>query len=307
VGKGFVLDVAYVGNHGVKLMILGDANQARPQNPGENAGLNARRPYLGFAAIEEAWGAGLSSYNGLQTKLERKFAGGLYFLNSFTWSKAIDNAPGHLEVFNGDSSRVNYNDLRHDKGLGSYNQPFNETVTLVYDLPYGQGRRFGSSAHPVLTAVAGGWRATLINTMTSGQPVNLTYGPASQFSVSGMPSYRPNLLGDPMAPLAQRNIDNYFNKDNVAIPVDAQHPNPFGNAGRNTVRAYAFYQTDLGLHKDFPLWKESKKLEFRAEFFNLFNKTNFQPANSTRSSSAFGTIRSAYPARIIQMALKFVF
>ncbi len=110
-----------------------------------------------------------------------------------------------------------------------------------------------------------------------------------------------------MAPGSQRSITNYFNKANVVIPVDAQHPNPFGSAGRNIARAYAFYQTDLGLHKDFSLWRENKKLEFRSEFFNLFNKTNFQAPNSSRSDSAFGTITSAFPARIIQFALRLVF
>ena len=138
-------------------------------------------------------------------------------------------------------------------------------------------------------------------------PVNLNYDPASRYSVSGYPTYRPTLLGDPMAPSGQRNIDNYFNKANAIIPVDPLNPNPFGNAGRNTVRSHAIYQTDLGLHKDFPLWPEIRKLEFRSEFFNLMNKTNFQAANSTSSSSAFGAIRSTFPARVIQMAMKFVF
>jgi hypothetical protein len=141
--------------------------------------------------------------------------------------------------------------------------------------------------------------------MTSGQSVNLTYGPTSQFSVSGYPTYRPNITGNVMAPESQRSIDNYFNKDTVQLPTDSRFP--FGNAGRNIARGYAFHQTDMGLHKDFPVWTEGRRIEFRGEFFNLFNKTNFQAPNSTRSSSGFGTIRSAWPARIIQLALKFVF
>jgi hypothetical protein len=91
------------------------------------------------------------------------------------------------------------------------------------------------------------------------------------------------------------------------VTLDPLNPNPFGNAGRNTVRSYAIYQTDLGLHKDFPLWSEIRKLEFRSEFFNLMNKTNFQAPNSTSSSSAFGAIRGTFPARVIPMAMKFVF
>jgi outer membrane receptor protein involved in Fe transport len=305
--KDLILEVAYVGNRGVKLMILADANQARPQNPNENIGVDARRPYQGFTTIEESWGGGFSSYQALQTKLEKRYTAGLYLLNSFTWSKAIDNASGHLETANGDNSRVNYYDQKDEKGPSSYNQPFNNTTTLVYDLPYGRGRRFGANSHPIVNAVLGGWRTTLINTMTSGLPVNLTYGPASRYSVSGLPTYRPNVIGEPLAPESQRNIDNYFNKANVLIPVDPAHPYPFGNAGRNSVRGYAFYQADLGLHKDFGLWSESKKLEFRSEFFNVLNKTNFQAPNSSASSSAFGTIRSTFPARIIQLALKLVF
>ena len=305
--RDFVLDLAYVGNRSVKLVILGDANQARPQNPGENSSLNSRRPYQGYAAIEEAWGGGWSDYNALQVKLEKKYTSGLYLLNSFTYSKVLDNAAGHLEVYNGDNSRVNYTDLKNEKGVGSYNQPLNNTTTVVYDLPYGKGRKFGASANGFMNAVLGGWRSTMINTMASGMPVNLNYGPASRYSVSGLPTYRPNLTGDPLAPESTRSIDAYFNPANVVIPVDPNNPYPFGNAGRNTVRGYAFYQTDLGLHKEFGLWQESKRLEFRSEFFNLFNKTNFQAPNSTRSSSGFGTIRSAFPARMIQMALKFTF
>ncbi len=303
--RDLVLDVAYVGNRGVKLMILGDYNQARPNNPGENVVLQTRRPIQTFSYIQVSWGGGVSSYNALQTKLERRFSSGLYLLNSFTWSKVIDNAPGHLEVYNGDNSRVNYRDLKNDKALGSYNQPFNNTTTVVCDLPYGKGRKFGSAAHPLLNGVAGGWRLTLINTMTSGQSVNLTYSPTAQFQVSTVVSPRPNLLGDPMAPEGQRSIDNYFNKNNVQIPTSPLFP--FGNAGRNIVHGYPFYQADLGLHKEFPVWKESWKLELRGEFFNLLNKTNFSAPDANRSNSGFGTIRGTLPARVIQFALKLGF
>ncbi len=305
--RNLVLDVGYVGNRGTKLVILGDVNQARPQNPNENTALNARRPYQAFGEMEISWSGGFSNYHALQTKLEKRFSGGFYLLNSFTWSHSIDNAAGHLETAGGDNSRVNYLNLQSEKGQGSYNQPLSLTTTLVYDLPYGKGRKFGSTANPIVQTLIGGWRSTLINTMSSGLPVNINYGPASRYSVSGYPTYRPNVLGDVMAPIASRNIDNYFNKANVVIPTDVLTPNPFGNAGRNIARSYALYQTDLGLHKDFALPKEGTRIEFRSEFFNLFNKTNFQQPNSTASSSAFGTIRSTFPARIIQFALKVVF
>src|SRR5260370_3813299 len=213
--KDLLLEVAYVGNHGVKLMTLGDVNQARPQAPNENSTLNSRRPYLGFGDVEISYGAGYDTYPALQAKVEKKYSGGLYFLNSFTWSKLIDNSSGHLEANNGDNSRVNFLDPGYNKGVGSYNQPFSNTTTVVYALPYGKGRKFGANANPILTALIGGWQATFINTMSSGMPVNLTYSPASRYLLRTYPTYRPTLLEDPMAPVGQRNIDNYFNKANV--------------------------------------------------------------------------------------------
>ena len=124
-------------------------------------------------------------------------------------------------------------------------------------------------------------------------------------SFLGGVALRPNISGDVLAPEDQRTIDNYFNKNNVAIPTVDQ---PFGNAGRNIARSNAFYQFDFGLQKNFRLpINEVSKIEFRMEAFNLFNKTNFGAANSDRSSSAFGTIRSTFPARQLQFALKLSF
>src|SRR5262249_61136823 len=103
----------------------------------------------------------------LQVKLERRFSGGLYLLNSFTWSKAIDNVAGHLEANFGDNSRINIRDMRGDRGVANYNQPFNKTPSVVYDLPFGKGRQDASGLADYADAVIGGWRLTLINMMSS--------------------------------------------------------------------------------------------------------------------------------------------
>ena len=230
---------------------------------------------------------------------------GLSLLSSFQWSKAIDNASGHLETNNGDNSRANIRDLRSEKGLSSYDQPFNDTTSVVYELPYGHGRRWGSSVNGFVDAVLGGWELTMINTATSGLPINLTYSPISQFQVSTAPNYRPNITGDPVTSEGQRTTANYLNRATVQIPTDPSHP--FGNAGRNNARSHAFEQVDLGIHKQFRLWTELSKLDFRTEAFNLTNQTNFQAANSNISSGSFGSIMSSFPARQIQFALKLLF
>ncbi|MDQ6679330.1 MAG: TonB-dependent receptor [Acidobacteriota bacterium] len=300
-----VVDAAYVGNRGTHLMILADYNQAVPNQPGQNLSLQARRPFQKFNTIEVAYGAGSSNYNALQLKVEKRYSAGLYLLNSFTWSKAIDNASGHLETAYGDNSRVNIRDLRNEKGPSGYDQPFNDTTSVVYDLPYGTGRRFGAGAPSAVQAILGGWQFSAIDTATSGFPINLSYSPTPQFQVSGLPTYRPNVIGNPVTPEGQRDQRNYLNRATVLIPTDPSQP--FGNSGRNNARSHAFYQLDAAMHKQFRLWSESSSLEFRAEAFNVFNQTNFQPANSNISSSSFGSITATFPARQLQFALKLLF
>ena len=300
-----LVDVGYVGNRSRDIMILADYNQARPNGPTENATLQARRPIAGFQEIQIAFGGGKGDYHALQVKVERRYSRGLYLLNSFTWSRARDNASGHLETQNGDNSRVNYRDIESEFSISGYDQPLNNTTSFVWELPFGEGRRFAANLHPVAEGILGGWRVVGINTMTSGVPINLSYTPPTNFSVSGSPTYRPNLTGDPETPEGQRTINNYLNPDTVVIPTDRTQP--FGDAPRNAARSHPFFQFDLGLHKNFGLGREATRLEVRVEAFNLFNRTNFGPANGNRSSSAFGTISSAFPARQIQLGVKLHF
>jgi len=300
-----LLDVAYVGNQSRNIMILGDYNQARPNGPTENATLQARRPIQGFQEVQIAWGGGEGDYHALQLKLEQRYTRGLYLLNSFTWGRARDNASGHLEVQNNDNSRVNYADLAGEFGRSGYDQPLNNTTSFVWELPFGNGRRYASQMNPVMEGIFGGWRVVGINTMTSGVPVNLSYSPSATFSVSGSPTYRPNLTGDPLTPEDQRTINNYLNSATVEIPTDRTQP--FGNAARNVARGPSYFQLDLGLHKALALGRDNTSLEFRIEAFNLFNHTNFSTPNANRSNTNFGTITSTFPARQIQLGVKLHF
>lgn len=325
-----LLDVAYVGNHAVKLLLLADYNQARPLTTAELAlpaaqrpSLDARRPIQGFRSISATLPAAYSNYHALQVKFERRFSRGIYVLNSFTWSKAIDNASQVLEEPGGNEGRPqNLYNIAADRGPGAYDQPFNNTTSFVWDLPFGKGRAYFSDLSYALDAVLGGWTLTGINTMTSGQAVNFRYAPSPV--TANLPSFiggialRPNLVGNPLLPSDDRTIDRWFNTEALRLPTQDQ---PFGNAGRNIGRGPSFYQFDMGLQKRFalPFLNETSNLEFRAEFFNLLNKTNFGTPNPNASgivfradgtlqtAGGFGTIRSTAPARQIQFALKLSF
>lgn len=324
-----LLDVAYVGNHSLKLLLLADYNQARPLTAAELAlpaaqrpALDARRPIQGFRSISATLPAAYSNYNALQVKFERRFSKGVYILNSFTWSKAIDNVSQVLEEPGGNEGRPqNLFNMAADRGIGAYDQPFNNTTSFVWELPFGKGRAWFGNLPYALDAALGGWTLTGINAMYSGQAVNFRYTPspvtANLASFLGGIALRPNLVGDPLLSNG-RTIDRWFNTEAIRLPTQDQ---PFGNAGRNIGRGPSVYQFDLGLQKNFamPVINESSKLEFRAEFFNLLNKTNFGTPSGTatgivfnadgtlRTAGGFGTIRSTLQARQIQFALKLSF
>ena len=307
--RNLLLDLAYVGNHSVGLWVTGDLNQALPNQVGQALPVKARRPDAQFDYIDSNFSMGFSNYNALQVKLEKRYSSGLTILNSFTWSKAIDDASGALEMANGDQQSVNLFNPSSSKGLSGYDQPVNNTTTIVWDVPFGRGRRFGSNLPAWADTLVGGWGVSGINTMESGQTINLTYDPGAAFiATDGSKNsaiYRPNIVGDIYPAAGQQTITNYFNTATVLVPTNVSQP--YGNAGRNIGRSNAYFNLDLGLQKRFPVWREGRFLEFRTEFFNALNKTNLSPASGDRSSSSFGTISSTFPSRQVQFALKLIF
>ncbi|HLK65903.1 MAG TPA: carboxypeptidase regulatory-like domain-containing protein [Bryobacteraceae bacterium] len=303
--RDLTLDVGYVGNHGTHVYQLGDYNQAVPNLPGQSLSLAARRPVQNFSEIETSFNESNSSYNSLQAKLEKRFSSGISLLNSFAWSKALDIAPSNMETGNGSNYYMNFRNWRSAWAISDYDLPFQNTTSFVWDTPIGKGRRFGSGMSAVADAFLGGWRLAGINTAISGQPINFTYTPSTAGSVAGsnLPM-RPNVVGNPFLPTGERTPQVYFNIAAFAVPDISQ---PFGSAGRNIGRSDGIYTFDLAIDKSFVIRPERQRLQFRAEAFNVLNKTNFQAAASNISTSTFGTITKTFPARQIQLALKYTF
>ncbi len=313
-GSGWLMAVDYVGNKSTHLQILGDYNQATPCTAATCPGLQARRPVSTFAGIEIAYGGGSANYNSLQIRTEKRTNFGLFLLNSFTYSRLFDLSSGHLETQGGDNSRINFANPRQDYGPGGYDQPLNDTLSVVYDLPYGHGRKYGANSNGLLNATLGGWQMTLINTVTSGLPLNVTYTipTSSGLYVSDLVTYRPNRVfgqtfntdtGARIRTTAGGSITNYLNANAFSAPTTY----PWGTTSRNAFRSAPFYQTDLGIHKQFPIVTERIKLDLRAEAFNVLNKVNLGAPNTTLNGGSFGVVNSAYPARQLQLAGKLIF
>jgi len=319
-GRSWMMDVGYVGNHGMNEVIVNDINQATVGG--------GKGPYsaAGYGTIAGLLPWATSDYNGLQVKIEKRFSQGLYVLESFTWSKAIDITAQALDgggncsmCGNGIPSVQNIYNWQADRGISAYNHPFVNNTTAVWTLPVGKGQKYLNNLNAVANNVLGGWQATGILQLRSGNPLTFAYSPntAQQVSplitVDGRNAYRPNQSGAAIS--SSKSYKQYFNVASFSSP-SLNGANPFGNSPRNAVRGYAFADVDMGLTKQFNL-TEKAHFEFRAEAFNLFNKTNFGDPNTvvpnlgtaltSSTSGTFGLITSSLSARVLQMAGKIVF
>ena len=307
-----VLEIGYSGNHSTRLPIIADYNQALPNLPGQTLGVQARRPDQSFGAITWVDPAGSEVYDGFSVRLEHRLNHGLYFLNSFTWSKALGNSEQALEYGGGyyEANPQNIYNLTAERGPSSFDVKFIDVASVVYQLPFGKGRPFGSTWNGLVDGFLGGWELTTIDTANTGTPLDVSYTPSAANDVTGrIPDYRgeailrPNLIGNAAGPGGAASLNAYFNKAAFQIPAAVA---PFGDLGRNALRGPNFWQWDLGIDKSFHI-RESIGLQLRGEFFNVVNHTNFGIPDSNISDAAFGTIRTTYPPRQIQIALKLLF
>ncbi|HXN49028.1 MAG TPA: TonB-dependent receptor [Bryobacteraceae bacterium] len=307
-----VVELAYNGNHALRLPIVADYNQAVPNQPGATLGVQARRPDQSFGAITWLDPVGNNGYNGLSARVEHHFGRGLYFLNSFTWSKAMGDSEQALEYYAGyyAANPQNIRNLAGEYGPTSFDVKLINVSSVVYQLPFGRGRQIGSSWNRVLDGAAGGWEINSIITAHTGTPLDITYAPTTANDVTGpiadyrgVAELRPNVYGSAVSQSTAQMINTYFAGYTFTIPAASS---PFGDVGRDSFRAPGLVQWDLGVNKTFHI-VERASLQFRSEFFNALNHTNFGLPNTVVTSSAFGTIRTTYPARQIQFALKLLF
>jgi hypothetical protein len=310
--KSTVIEIAYNGNHSLDLPIIADYNQAVPNAPGGTLTYQQRAPVPTYGPITWVDPAGNNHYEGFSARFEHRFVGGLYLLNSFTWGKAIGDSEQALEYYAGyvEANPQNIHNLAAEAGPSSFDVKLNNVTSVVYEVPFGKGRKFGSNMNPVLDAVAGGWELNSINSAHTGTPLNVYYTPPTANQVSGLsndyrgqPFLRPNVSGSAASQSTSQMINTYFAGYTFTTPPANA---PFGNLGRNAFRAPGLEQWDFSANKSFRI-RESLRLQFRSEFFNILNHTNFGIPNTTTTSTSFGQIRSTYPARQIQFGMKLMF
>src|SRR5262249_7425131 len=157
--------------------------------------------------------------NGFSARLERRYSGGFYFLDSFTWGKAIGTSEQALESYAGDyvANPQNIHDLANEKSPTSFDVKLNNVESLGYQPPGGRNRRFGSTAGRALDAIVGGWDLNSIITTHTGTPLDVVYAPPTANDVTGLSNdyrgqalQRPNVSGSAVDQTRSQMINTYY-------------------------------------------------------------------------------------------------
>ena len=289
------VSLAYVGTHGAHLVRNYNANQQlydAPSGPG-------LYPNLGSIQVQDT--RGKSDYHALQAQYERRFTNGLQMTGAFTWSKTLDDSCGNLDG-GGVCSPQLYTDYALERGLSTQDVDYVMSISALYELPFGRGKKFGSDVPRWMDYAIGGWQLNAIYALQGGTPFSIT--------VSGNPSStRANLVG-PIV-VHPGNINNYVDAAAFAVPV-ANAAGIYlapGTAGRDIVRGPGFSNMDFALFKNIPI-TERVKTQFRVQAYNLTNTPHFaNPADTNWSDGHIGLINNvlANSWRQIELGLRVTF
>ena len=318
--KDFVLEVGYVGSHGVKLLRrvgIAQSLLASAQNPvngittntPQNANLRSPFPGLSPNGFVQFQTSGSSSYNSLQTSLTKRLGHGLQFLASYTFSKSLDDAASGSLL--GDSRITSDGDQHHlrlNRGPSDFDRPHRFVASFTYDLP-------AYKENAALRSLTSNWEFAGILTAQSGTPLDIVDslggalfgGSNTSTGIISRASFAPGATigtAGGQGSIESR-LNQFFNRA-AFVPAPG---GLFGDLGRNILRGPNERNIDFSVLRRFPVkWVERSTVEFRAEFFNVFNFVNFANPVTDIEAGTFGQIQNTSTSpRIIQFALKYTF
>jgi hypothetical protein len=294
--NNWLLDVAYVGSRGrdlTHLVSLNSRNAPTAEQPYLNALSNFTSPVFG-TYLEQT--SGKSKYNSLQTSVNKRFSHGLQFLASYTWSHSIDDYSGgdvnDLVGVPGDT-RLHY------FASSDFDRRHRFIVSYLYELP-----KFYKGDNGAAKRIVNGWQLAGITTLQTGAPFSIV-GSATVFSSvfgrlnTGRTIASAEKSGDVMSRLGAYFDTSAFNQ--AAIPAGT-----FGDPLRNVLRGPGQENFDFSVTKFVPI-TERQKVEFRTEFFNIFNHTNFANPVGLYGSTFGQVLRTSTGPRVIQFGFKYNF
>jgi hypothetical protein len=279
-----VLEVNYVGNIGRFLNGTSNINIPEP-GPG---GIQARRPYPQFGGISYFDDTLETTYHSLQTSVEQRTHGGLFYLASYTWSKSLTTQ--NVPAVGGNVGR--------EKALSSFDIPHNVAISAGYELPFGRGRRLLANANGAVDALLGAWQVQGIYVWRSGRPFTPTI--SSDRANTGVGGQRPDRIGS--GELDEPTVELWFDKSAFILPAQFT----YGNSGGGILREDSYKTLDFSLFKQFRIG--THRLQLRAEAFNVTNIPSFNAPNTAIDTAAGGRVTSTSSSpRQMQFALKYEF
>jgi hypothetical protein len=286
----WLAEVGYVGGRGRNLLVV--------QNIGNSTGgFPGSRQVTTHGTVQDVEYIGNSSYNSIQSKIERRFTKGLSVLSTYVWSRSVDNSPGNFCTGGTGPSTCGFsNPLRPDldKGRSDFDVPNRFTFAAVWDLPFGKGQRYGSKISHGLDLVAGGWQTNTDISIQNGPPFSIFSGGVRADISANLGAGCKAFGGKIFCP--------------ATTPVFASDPTgpKFGNSGRNIF--YGAHQTfvNASLFKNLHV-TESFTVQFRAQAYNLLNHVNgFRPVNDLGSSD-FGKDTAEQRRRQLEFGMRLIF
>jgi hypothetical protein len=268
------------------------------------------RPFPVFGDINSRFSdQNKAQYDSLVIRAQKRYSNGLTFLNSYTWSKSLDRSSSSQvtnDINGGSKNPQNAYDLPAEWGLSRADGTHRLSMTGIYDLPFGTGKRFGTNLNRVVDLAAGGWVLNVVSVISSGYPLQISQNSNNNSAYFGGASQRPNATGiSPATPgdVGQR-IDNWINP----AAFSAAPALTYGNVSRTiNLRGPGIFNWDISLFKNFSIY-ERFKAQFRVEGLNAFNTPLFRSPNTSFGGSNFGHVLSQgnFP-RFVQLGLRLNF
>ncbi len=287
--RNWTLQLSYGGRKSTRLNRDVPANVPLP-GPGP---LQERRPNPLLGRFEILSGGGSSIGHRLEAEIEKHFSRGFSLQSGFSWDRTF------TDLYFGDPNDPR--NLRQERGLSGRFPPKQLFLDYIWDLPMGPERAFSTAWAGPLRGVLEGWRLSGRTSIQSGRPITpqLSGDPNND----GVRGDRPDRIGSGLVEGSNQSIDRWFEIGDFAEPS----PYTIGNSGRSILLGPMRQTWDISLIKRTALGREGSVLEFRVQFFNAFNHTNFDQPEDTFGTSTFGQIFGAEEAREIEIALKYSF
>jgi hypothetical protein len=313
-GKNLAVSIGYVGSHGYNGLVTADLNTAIPTILADGtefypAGSPRRNRQL--ANSRHFTSAGVTDYNALQLDVKRRLSSGLQLRANYTFSKSIDNKSlAAAQQAIGDPQNI-LDVLRPelDRGLSAFDVRHRFSFSGSYELPFGSGKAFLASVHGLADKLVGGWQLNMIVNLQSGFPFTPTLGFNRSRNGDARAPDRPNLVtGRTLGDIILGRPERWFDPTAFSLPAAGT----YGSAGRNILIGPGVSTVDMSLFKNTRFW-ERLTVQFRAEAFNLLNRTNFGLPRSivfnsdgTLSASAGLITNTSTTSRQIQFGLKLI-